>query len=347
MTNRLKVIASDYNHGASQLSKGNAASGAAWIQEATVGLAGVMTSVLGWKAARAYQNQRLSIDPEMEGAVQRRLLAPWARYNDFIIREYDPKSGELSIQDVGYSNPFGEITAAMEAVIFQPGTIGEKAGRLAHHLEEALLGKEIFLWAGLETAMNVKTEGSSAIAAIADSSGKAPVAHEYQPEALMERMYYFFKKAGPGIFVEPERVFEAAGAGRFYGLLPEKDKAIDYTVWQEVLAIFGMPRVAGYNISESLGYHYKDLGFRRRAMAYAIGRELKQDLSPKDVEHFSEAWQEVQSQLHELVDDSWKLKRSNTEIRRMLKDAGFNDRVAKAAMRGQFVSLDKAFTMER
>ena len=301
---------------------------------------------MGWKAARAYQNQKLSIGPEMEQAFRRRAMAPWAKYNDFLFRDYDPKTGDVSIQDVGYSNPFGEITSLMEAAFFEPGTVGEKASRVAEQLEDVFLGKEIFLWAGLETAMNVQTEGSNVIEALTDAGTKRPITHEYQTDALMERMYYFFKKTGPGVFVEPERVFEEAGAGRFYGLLPEKDKTIDSTVMQEVLSIFGMPRVASYNIGDSLGYHYTDASFRKRALSYAVGKSIRAGRFEGDLPKFEEAWTEIQAQVHELVDDSWKLKQSGKSIQTHLKGAGFNDSLTKAMMHGQFVPLGAAINLE-
>lgn len=341
LANRMGFLGADLAHAKELAAAGDVAGAARWTAHALSGFAAFSTSLVSWKAAQAHFNGVNGVDKRMEEAIRRRIFAPWSENNDMLVLARDQE--KIKVVDTGWMNPYAAVSSMVNAMMVRPGDLSDRLIRGAKELEDIFLGREIFAAAALGAAQNRQTPTSGIITAIMEGKKSRPIARETDSQQAWERAYWFLKRTGPGALVRADKVFEAATDERAFGTLPKRSRAVDYSTWQEVAAMFGMPRVAEYTIPESLGYHYREALRLRDDLATTFSTRYRDNPTEETIARQAETWDKQQDDILLLIDDSGALGQSPREVRDLMVFAGFSHKVATKLARGEKVPFLDTF----
>jgi hypothetical protein len=307
-----------------------------------------IASAISWKAIKsAKEAEELETNPGVEEAIREYGVAPWAKNSDLVITKSDEK-GKWMVSDLGYNNPYGDLIEIFNAAVMRPGTMEERALRVAETMEETIAGKELFLFSALEALFNFQMEnGLISTVLTADAEARPLVNPEMQDQAF-ERMYHFLKGAGPGGLVAADRIVNAATGLRGFGLAPKKYQWTEREVVSEVLGALGIPRTVEVDPEKSFYFRFRgELGTLNDSTR-AFKAAWRAADTPEDriatTAEYREDWEDVREELVKMVQAAQTLGIDNKRIAEFLSTVP-EARVSAEVMRGLISGVDVPFEM--
>jgi hypothetical protein len=338
--------------GAKEIKHGIATARPDWVASGTSRLAGVfsVTYFMG-KMVPDWSARTLGFTKEKFQSLKRLLSFEWNENSEWVVVDRDREKGTTSYYDVGNSNPYTQTNKLWLAALETEGSLADKALAVAEQLEETYLGREIFLGAALEFMVNKRVDSGLVSTMIKLSQGKTGFV--YNPgseERYAEAAYRFFKQTAPGGLISAERVGQAAGMGRGFGLAPdlppETAAKRTYELAAEILAVFGAPRLVTVKDADRFASKAAPMAEFYRENRRAYQNEFKAAPSPKEKlekkEAYSKRWDSMQDDILQLVRDARAADIPDKTIRERLKGK-YRAEIVDAFILGRKVDFEVAF----